>query len=298
MGDSVHDEPSRQQSGPVSPRDGPGHSVRPFYITFMQILSVIWVGALVLYVLRAPSLFMRMWPNEVGDLLSGWFAPLAMAWVAVAAFLQRDQLASEREELRQTSEALQLQAEELRRSMEEIERQTEHRNSESARRDRERAAALMDRLYERLMFGIERVARIGEGCILHSPSDEAGDIDLVEVLGEWRKYADWSKSDEVARSVNGLGKGLDSLIDLLRDGWRLDISLTGFNDLCTEFHYLERIALEVERVAPTVGDQQPTLGLIEEFDTRAFRDRVKTACDELEAMERELQNLDFPDTSS
>jgi hypothetical protein len=280
------------------PRDRQLRVERAFPITFMKVLSIIWVGILVVYFLLAPSIFWRLWPNEVGDLLSGWFAPLAMAWVAAAAFLQRDQLVSQKEELRQNSEALRLQAEALRRSIEEFERQTEHRNREAARRDRELAAASLNRLYERLMFGVERVARIAEGCKLHDPSNQAAAMDVSEVLGEWRKYADWSRSNDVARSVDALGKGLNSLIEMLKEGWTLDMSFAVFSDLCIEFHSLERIVLEVDRVAPTVGDQKTALGWIEEFDTHAFREKLLTACMELEAMEGELRKLDFPDSSS
>lgn len=295
MHDNEHQPQSKDKDNQAVQKDRPAVNFRSFPITLMKFLSVIWLGTLVIYCIKAPSLFWRLWPNEVGDLLGGWFAPLAMAWVAAAAFLQRDQLASQKEELKQNSEALRLQAEELRRSIEEMERQTEHRNRESARRDRELAAILLNRLYERLMVGVERAARTAEGCKLRNPMDQEAAMDVSEILGEWRKYSDWSRSSEVARSVDALGKGLHTLLEMLREGWTLDMSFAVFRDLCTEFHSLERVVLEVERVSPEVGDQRIALGWIEEFDTRAFREKLVTACTELEAMERELRNLDFPD---
>lgn len=50
-------------------------------------------------------------PNEVGDFLAGIFGPLALFWLILGFFLQR-------EELRQSTRTLQLQAEELSKSSE------------------------------------------------------------------------------------------------------------------------------------------------------------------------------------
>lgn len=299
MDNSVSADPLRNKAEPDSRTESFGQRAgRSRLITLMIVLSMIWLVALLIYFLSAPSLFFRLWPNEVGDLFAGWFAPLAMAWIAVAAFLQRDQLASHEEELKQNSEAIRLQAEELRRSIEEMERQNEHRNRESAHRDREVAATLIARLHERLMFVIERIARIGEGCMLRSPSALGTGMNVVEVLGEWRNYADWSRSNDVARSVETLGKGLEELAELIRNGWILDARLAVLRDLCTELHSLERITLHIERDIPSVGNQKTDLGAIEHFDTQSFRKRVADAYAELEAIEGELRKLDSPETST
>lgn len=42
-----------------------------------------------------------MEPNEIGDMLAGVFAPITFLWVALAVFLQRSELRSQREELEQ-----------------------------------------------------------------------------------------------------------------------------------------------------------------------------------------------------
>jgi hypothetical protein len=68
-------------------------------------------------------------PNEFGDFLAGVFAPLAFLWLAVAVFVQREELSLQRVELEHNRNALKLQAEELRRTVEEIAAQAKSREA-------------------------------------------------------------------------------------------------------------------------------------------------------------------------
>jgi hypothetical protein len=288
----------------VGKRDGGAAEVRDdaldvgLYMTFIKVLSVIWIGGLIVYFVCAPAAFLRMWPNEVGDLFAGWFAPLAMAWVGVAVLVQKQQLEAQRGELKQNSESLRLQAEELRRSVEQLEKHTAHMNRESARRDREQAVALLDRHYERVMFAIERIARTGEECKLRSPRPREDAIDVHGVLGGWRKYADWSRSDDVGRSVEVLGNGLTSLVELLRTGWVFDASFTVLRELCIELRSLDRTLAEVERTTGALDGVTVNLGHPDESSCKEFRRKVTEAYSELEAMEREIRRLDSSDRSA
>ncbi|WP_336485662.1 hypothetical protein [Methylobacterium nigriterrae] len=62
--------------------------------------------------------------NSIGDVLGGFFAPLAFLWLFVATLLQRRELKLQREELADTRLVLAEQREELKRSAEENNKQT------------------------------------------------------------------------------------------------------------------------------------------------------------------------------
>ena len=278
-------------------RDGQGltsghSSASRRYLTVIKILSAAWLGGLLVYFLAAPAIFLRMWPHELGELLSGWFAPLALAWVSVAVFLQWAQLRTQETEIKENSEALRMQAAELRRSVDLIEKQTENMMLESARRDREEAAAWLDRLYERLMFGAERVARTAEGCTLSNPGSREDPVRLETIIGDWRTYVERSRRHEVSRSLDGLAAGLNTLVEFVTTGWDLDISFATLQEVCRELRCIERIVAEMERVKTRPAIDNSYVWLLGDFDVRAFREQVATAYKELETLEAGLRELD------
>jgi hypothetical protein len=86
------------------------------------VLSLLWVLFVGAYLFSSTHSLAAVWdkqPNEFGDFLAGIFAPLAFLWLAVAVFVQREELELQRKELTHNREALTLQAEELRRTVEE-----------------------------------------------------------------------------------------------------------------------------------------------------------------------------------
>lgn len=109
-------------------------------------LYCIWVGAFLLShsdeCADDPTravVFQCLTLNELGDFLAGFFAPLALLWLAAAVYIQSKELSEQREELKLTRKefelsrdvaeeqkiAIQSQAEESRRSAELISIQTE-----------------------------------------------------------------------------------------------------------------------------------------------------------------------------
>lgn len=62
--------------------------------------------------------------NELGDFLTGAFAPLAFLWLIAAVFLQRDELSAQRQELRDSRAVAKEQVEEAQKNVAFIEQQT------------------------------------------------------------------------------------------------------------------------------------------------------------------------------
>ncbi|MCJ2032804.1 hypothetical protein [Methylobacterium sp. J-068] len=106
-----------------------GDALWPWY--FLTVLYL-GFGALVLYDRwgEVGSLFEppgtapgRLPLNSIGDILAGFFAPLAFLWLFVATQLQRKELRLQREELAETRDILAEQKLELQKSAEESNRQ-------------------------------------------------------------------------------------------------------------------------------------------------------------------------------
>jgi hypothetical protein len=76
-------------------------------------VSVLWVLLMGLVWLNTYPLTIEA--NEVGDFLSGAFAPLAFYWLIVGYYLQRQELMLQRKELALSREQLKAQADELHR---------------------------------------------------------------------------------------------------------------------------------------------------------------------------------------
>jgi hypothetical protein len=72
--------------------------------------TVAYLGLIAIYAVCRFSEILTLKPNEVGDMLAGIFAPLALGWL-VLGFFQQGQ------ELQASTAALQLQADELRNSV-------------------------------------------------------------------------------------------------------------------------------------------------------------------------------------
>lgn len=83
----------------------------PIRVGYM--VTALWLVGLALYI----SIVKPLWGldlGELGDFLSGAFAPLAFFWLVIAVLLQTTELGLQREELRQSREALEEQAKETR----------------------------------------------------------------------------------------------------------------------------------------------------------------------------------------
>ncbi|HEY0922548.1 hypothetical protein [Rheinheimera pacifica] len=78
---------------------------------FVYVLTILWLILGGYYIYHTWPAVMELQPNEIGDSLAGFFAPLAFFWL-VAGYIQQGK------ELQQNTEALRLQHEELKNSVE------------------------------------------------------------------------------------------------------------------------------------------------------------------------------------
>lgn len=78
---------------------------------FVYVLTTLWLFLGGYYIYHTWPAVMELQPNEIGDSLAGFFAPLAFFWL-VAGYIQQGK------ELQQNTEALRLQHEELKNSVE------------------------------------------------------------------------------------------------------------------------------------------------------------------------------------
>jgi len=75
------------------------------------VITIIWVGAVFLFLVFKWDVAAQMKPNEWGDFLAGTFAPIAFLWL-IFGYIQQGK------ELEQNTRALELQAEELKQMVE------------------------------------------------------------------------------------------------------------------------------------------------------------------------------------
>lgn len=81
-------------------------------------VTSIWIAVGAIHFMVYPEIYAGLSPNEWGDTLAGFFAPLAFLWIIVAYLQQGD-------ELRQNTEALRLQEKELAAQVKETRRHVE-----------------------------------------------------------------------------------------------------------------------------------------------------------------------------
>lgn len=137
-----------------------GDALWPWYFGTVLYLGF---GALVLYdrwgevgSLLAPPAEppVRLPLNSIGDILAGFFAPLAFLWLFVATQLQRKELRLQREELADTRRVLDEQKTEMQRSAEESNLQTSimQRNLDAAN-----SKQIYDEFNLRMYFGARSI---------------------------------------------------------------------------------------------------------------------------------------------
>jgi hypothetical protein len=86
--------------------------------------SLLWGLFIVQYFIRNYSEVSGLPSNSIGDLLAGFFAPLAFLWLFVATLLQRQELELQRQELTETRKVLGQQREEMEKAANENLEQT------------------------------------------------------------------------------------------------------------------------------------------------------------------------------
>ena len=102
------------------------------------IVTILWIGAGLIYAYFCRDLILAMEPNEFGDFLAGAFSPLAFLWLIIG-YMQQG------EELSLNTEALRLQSDELRQSVEQ-QRQLVAATREQIDEEREKYKNEQDRM--------------------------------------------------------------------------------------------------------------------------------------------------------
>lgn len=107
--------------------------------------------------------------NELGDTLSGAFAPVAFLWLMGAVFIQSQELKAQREELDETQEVMRAQlqvslqqVEETRASTELFRKQTEILERDQRLRDQKSADEEFDKILEAIQMFIRKETKQGD----------------------------------------------------------------------------------------------------------------------------------------
>ncbi len=90
-----------ENNNPNQPKD---------YSGFGLAITIIYVVVVLIIMVLTRDKFLELAPNNWGDFLAGAFGPLALGWLVISTFQQR-------EELRQNTRALNLQVDELKESV-------------------------------------------------------------------------------------------------------------------------------------------------------------------------------------
>lgn len=142
--------------------------------------SALWIALVGAYACNRWQKVIALDPNNLGDFLAGAFAPLAFLWLAVAVFLQKDELSLQRQELMHSRKVLQEQAIELRRSVRQQERQAELAEKAARRSWELELAESLDVAIDNLASSMA-VANEGAWVYISQPQD---DDDTLFIAGE------------------------------------------------------------------------------------------------------------------
>lgn len=262
---------------------------RHVLIIAMCVGSVAWFLAFVLYVIAAKNCFLRMTPAEFASVVEGWTAPLGMAWLAAAVFLQLGQLRSQYAQLSQSNTALNLQSKSFRRAMKQ--------NVEERQRQRvAEAEALIERLSDYVLLGMRRVARImSDWAILPYGRRK---MFIGNAFGDDQDYVDFARNHDWRHAQAQFIAGLASCESRLsaEEDQAIGIGLDELTRAIGELEDIVRASKEIERemqAADSLG-----LRLVQQQD---FGQDVGTLCSAIEklivtlkAIERPYKELDDP----
>ena len=73
-------------------RPVPEQSPSKFLPVLGILITLLWLGALIAFVVAKWSSFSRLEPNELADFAGGAFAPLAFLWLVLGFFQQGQEL--------------------------------------------------------------------------------------------------------------------------------------------------------------------------------------------------------------
>lgn len=251
--------------------------------------SVAWFLAFMLYVVVAKSCFLRMTPAEFASVIEGWTAPLGMAWLAAAVFLQLGQLRSQYAQLSQSNAALNLQGVAFRRAM-------AQNVNESQRQRVAEAEARVERLSDYVLLGMRRVARImSDWAILPYGRRK---MFIGDAFGDDQDYVDFARNHDWRHAQAQFVAGLASCKNRLnfdRDQ-AIGIGLDELTRAIGELEEILRASKEIERemlAADSVG-----LRLVQQQDL--WRDvgvlgsAIESLIVILKEIERPYKELDDP----
>lgn len=202
--------------------------------------TVAWISALGIYFWNNQSLFMEMAPNELGDLLAGWFAPLAWAWVLLTINLNWWQLRLQREK---------------------DEKDLSQLRKETDQKAREQSLLFAARMTDRLSGGIELFTRTHGGVVLRDPGEAGSKRCLADILGESRIYVDLTRSNQIDRALERLNRGLSELVVLIKEGWIFEMRIETLANFSAEIRMLRLLAAETSSVCTASIEERMKAGV-------------------------------------
>jgi hypothetical protein len=258
------------------------------------VISIIWALSGAGYFLARPQNFLRMWPHELGSLLSGWAAPLAALWVFATVLLQRAQLKAQTLEMEQTSEELLMSVDQLAR---------------------ENTAKRLAQLSRRVMHGVLRAEKILNRVDLYVIKDGQQER-AVQLLSAQRSYTALFKANELTRALTMFGRDITAIGGRLEDEWVLHVDCLLLEELCTELSTLSAVSAEIlslletlgrfnersvtaaDKATQTAGSSAENMAALSDVDTSAlvkFQSATMKAHTVLSGILRGLRQFDLPE---
>lgn len=199
------------------------------------IVTALWIIGVVAFANFWPDGSSSLALNEIGDFVAGAAAPLAFFWLIVAVLLQREQLKVQAEELKASTAALNLQVTETRALVEQnaaaVDVAKRSFDEQIHRAEEDRIDRLIDTLAMRIVFESGSMTLVStDGSTIrifellqhrHYP-DEVFRIAQVQLgrayLRTQNEIITPHHSDNVLQSIKVISRGLDAILDKVRQG--------------------------------------------------------------------------------
>ncbi len=271
---------------------GGGAQKKRIIILCAGSFTALWTLIAIAYFFLARDAFLTMWPNEVGDLLAGWFAPLAMGWLVVAVLLQRDQLEAQQGELKQNTRALQMQAAELKASVRQLEKHTLHMEQEGINRERAQRKEEFRREDAKLGYAIVDCTQAFSEHVFQSPTSADDTKPASRVVGKQSEYLELVRRGEYGGCAERFGDGVGGALRLMEGGWLIGGDWETITESMRRLRSVERMANQVAISAARVGAEPDGVEIVDLGSLEKLRSQTAALADALEDSIEQLRGLD------
>lgn len=233
--------------------------------------TLAWVGALGVYFWNNRGPFLDMTPNELGDLLAGWFAPLALVWVLLTINLNWWQLRLQRKK---------------------DEKELSRLRKETEQKAREQSLLFAARMTDGLWSGIEFFTKAHGAFVLRDPTEAGNKRCLADILGESRNFVDLARSNQIDRALERLSRGLSELETLIKEGWIFEMRFETLAGFSAEIRMLGRLAAETASACTASAEERMKAGVPTHKTLANFRSRLADVDVCIAGIESQLRQLD------